>query len=218
MVRTTANVWNTTLAWKQCYILVFFTKKIYKKDFIFLNILCDKCLFLSSYGGCLPFSEIPNIALATASVKARCVYFILFIRLDSVQMIFLLVRAFWILQICYRVSAPTCFFFYSVSVVTSWPEGDGVVGPDAPGSVWRGREQTRATGHQSPRQTSCCDVPVRRVSQNMWRLTEGLKTCKMLWIEACCYSCAMPLDVFIDFVFRLLTGAPFFHQKKKKKD
>lgn len=56
-VHTTVNVWNTNLAWKQCYFLVFFTKEIYKKDFIFLNTLCDKCLFLSSYRGCSTFQK-----------------------------------------------------------------------------------------------------------------------------------------------------------------
>lgn len=64
----------------------FLQKKIYKKDFIFLNVLCDKCLFLSSYWGCLTSSEIPNIALAT--VSARPDVFTLFIRLGNVQIVF----------------------------------------------------------------------------------------------------------------------------------
>lgn len=54
----------------------------------------------------------------------------------------------------------------------------------------------------------------------MLNSTEHVKVCKrllkiskMLWIEACCYSCAMPLDVLVNFVFKLLTGAPFSTKK-----
>ena len=192
----------------------FLQKKIYKKDFIFLNILCDKCLFLSSYWGCLTFSEIPNIALATVSVRPNV--FTLYYLLGWVMFKWFSLRKSEHSEYCrYAVAWVHLHTFF---ILCPWWLTDrremAWWHQNALTSVWRSGEQTRAMDRRSPRETSCCDVPVRRVSQNTWRFTEGLRTCKMLWIEACCNSCAMPLDVLVDFVFKLLTGAPFSTKKR----
>lgn len=48
---------ETLILLESSAIFWYFLQKIYKKDFIFLNVLCDKCLFLSSYWGCLTFQK-----------------------------------------------------------------------------------------------------------------------------------------------------------------
>lgn len=63
VVHATVNVWNTNLAWNIFY------RNIYGKNFIFLKVLCEKCLFLSSYWGCFTSLGIPNAAVAAVSVR-----------------------------------------------------------------------------------------------------------------------------------------------------
>lgn len=143
--------------------------------------------------GVFNLSEIPNIAPATMSVRPD-VFALLFIRLGNVQRIFSWeVRASWVLPTRCSVSVPTCFSS-PVSVLTS---------------QWSSRERALAATCEG----SLCRTGMLNSTEHGKVCKRLLKISKMLWIEACCYSCAMPLDVLVNFVFKLLTGAPFSTKK-----
>lgn len=113
------------------------------------------------------------------------------------------VRAFQWLQMCCSVSAP-----HSVSVLRC---------ADARSlrSCWR----WQWAEHSWWASVATCNLllwcSAMLHSTECEGLQKALKTSEMLWIGACCYSCAMPLDSGLTFFLKLLTGAPFFPLKKK---
>lgn len=189
---------NTNPAGKQCWILVFLKKKNYKKDFIFLNVLCEKCLFLSSYW------EIPNTTLATTSVRPEVFTLCYLLGLimfsdfslksehsgiaDISWCILYIYVYIYIYQIC-------CWYRAAVSM--HWPA------PFFPCPWWPAEHRDVVWQHQDTLGATDCQWPP-------WPGHRRLKTSQMLWWRLLLLLCHC---VLAHFVSTLLRDASFFHQK-----